>query len=1047
MPFAIPRRTNCLFALTASLLYPAYRAASSEPTVHVPDGFSIELVAAPPLVERPIVAAFDDEGRLYAAESSGSNDPVEQQLAERPHRIVRLEDADADGIYDRRTVFADRMMFPAGAMFKDGSLYVAAPPSIWKLTDRDGDGIAEDRVEWFQGKTLTGCANDLHGPYAGPDGWIYWCKGAFAEQTHQVNGREWTTRAAHIFRCRPDGSGIESVLTGGMDNPVDVTFTPEGERILSATLVTNNPRHDGLLHAIYGGVYGKNHGVLDGHARTGELMPIFELMDPASPSGLERYDADAFGGDYRDNLFAAQFNMRKVSRHVLQPEGASFRSVASDFVWSDDVDFHPTDVVVDADGSLLVIDTGGWYKLCCPTSQLWKPDVLGGIYRVRKNGAAPPANPRGQEIAWDRLSIEALWATISDPRPAVRQRASRAFVHRGDTPEAAALLAKRSGRMAELPQGSAGSDKQAAALARTWTIIQLERPESQSLVRELLAHEDASVRHAALHGVSLHRDVAATEAVVDLLLRDAPAIRRVAAEALGRLGDRSVVPHLLAASAQAEDRILQHSITYALIELADPAATREGLVSQSPATNATALMALDQMPQGSVGPAEVIPLLNSTDARLQETARWVVAQHPEWGSELAVWFRTELAKLEEQPSEESTAESALETLLLEFAADRAIQQVLAETAVDAQAAIGARRLALRVMERASLRKTAPWERPLAQVIVEAEPSLLPLAVAAAGKLSSDSSVDPQLVRVLLAVADDQRHPPELRVAALAAAVVGIPHVSPPQFALLLSELSAETPERIQRAANVISQSPLSEAQLEELAPAIEAAGPLELHELIAPFSRSTDARLGTMLLDSLRGASAVTSLRVDLLCETLAKYDPEVLERVAELETLVNVDAAAQRARIDALLPKMGHGDVRRGHAVFNSSKAACSTCHRMGNAGGTVGPELSHIGDLRTERDLLESILYPNLSFVRSYEPMLLMTVEGRVVAGVIRDETPDEYVVATGPNEEVRVPRADVEEVLPNNVSLMPTGLDKQLSVEELSDLVAFLRNAKRE
>ena len=81
---------------------------------------------------------------------------LEQQLAEKPHRIVRLEDTDGDGRYDRRTVFADRMMFPEGTMWLDGSLYMAAPPSIWKLTDADGDGVAERREEWFQGKTLTG---------------------------------------------------------------------------------------------------------------------------------------------------------------------------------------------------------------------------------------------------------------------------------------------------------------------------------------------------------------------------------------------------------------------------------------------------------------------------------------------------------------------------------------------------------------------------------------------------------------------------------------------------------------------------------------------------------------------------------------------------------------------------------------------------------------------------------------------------------------------------------------------------------------------------
>ena len=153
------------------------------PALTVPAGFEIRRVAGPPLVNRPIVADFDDDGHLYVADSSGSNDPVEKQLAEKPHRILRLEDRDGDGTFDASTVFADHMMLPEGAMWFDGSLYVAAPPSIWKLTDADGDGVADRREEWFQGKTLTHCANDLHGPYLGPDGWIYWTKGAFAEQT------------------------------------------------------------------------------------------------------------------------------------------------------------------------------------------------------------------------------------------------------------------------------------------------------------------------------------------------------------------------------------------------------------------------------------------------------------------------------------------------------------------------------------------------------------------------------------------------------------------------------------------------------------------------------------------------------------------------------------------------------------------------------------------------------------------------------------------------------------------------------------------------
>ena len=91
----------------AAPIFAADDASATLPPLKVPDGFSIELVAGPPLVERPIVAAFDDDGRLYVAESSGSNDPVEKQLAEKPHRIVRLEDTDGDGKFDQRTVFAD----------------------------------------------------------------------------------------------------------------------------------------------------------------------------------------------------------------------------------------------------------------------------------------------------------------------------------------------------------------------------------------------------------------------------------------------------------------------------------------------------------------------------------------------------------------------------------------------------------------------------------------------------------------------------------------------------------------------------------------------------------------------------------------------------------------------------------------------------------------------------------------------------------------------------------------------------------------------------
>src|SRR5437773_12321196 len=125
--------------------------------------------------------------------------------------------------------------------------------------------------------------------------------------------------------------------------------------------------------------------------------------------------------------------MHKVTRHVLVPDGATFKTRDEDFLISDNLDFHPTDVKEDADGSLLVVDTGGWYKLCCPTSQLHKPDVLGGIYRVRRRGTPRPDDPRGNKL-WERApdlktpeGLEGSFKLLGDSRPAVQRRAIEAL--------------------------------------------------------------------------------------------------------------------------------------------------------------------------------------------------------------------------------------------------------------------------------------------------------------------------------------------------------------------------------------------------------------------------------------------------------------------------------------------------------------------------------------------------------------------------------------------------------------------------------------------
>jgi len=999
------------------------------------DGFEMELVAGPPLVDRPITADFDEQGRLYVSDSSGSNDPVAKQVVDRTHRILRLEDSDGDGKYDRRTVFADRMMFPEGTLWYDGSLYVAAPPSLWKLTDTDGDGVADERTEWFQGKTLTGCANDLHGPYLGLDGWIYWCKGAFAEQTYERPGRSpFVTKAAHIFRRRPEGTLIEPVMTGGMDNPVDTIFTRGGERIFTTTFlqIPGGGRRDGLIHAIYGGVYGKVHdAVLDGHPRTGpDLMPPLTHLGAAAPSGLTRYESEAFGPGYRENLFAALFNLQKVTRHVLEPSGATFTTRDEDFLVSPDADhdFHPTDVRDDADGSLLVIDTGGWYKLCCPTSQIGKPAVLGAIYRVRRSGAPRVEDPRGLKLGWDRPTADELVKRLGDSRPAVRHRAMHLLGKLGENAVPAVKTAIRQGATAEV------------RLNAVWAATRVDHPEARAAVRPALADADETVRQAAAHSASVWRDRDAAASLLKVLENGPAPLRRAAAEALGRIGGAGVVPALLAAAGAPADRALEHSLTYALIEIADPAGTAAGLQSSNVRTRRAALIALDQMEGGKLKSGDVAPGLASTDPLVRETASWIVGRHPEWAADLVGSFRQRLA----EPGRTPADADELSRQLARFARSAPIQELLGERLRDPAASAESKQVMLRAMTGSGLREVpALWQTALISTLAGDNLALAQQAIATIRSLQTPKTSTPAFTPTLLQVASRKSTPADLRLEALAAVPGGLTEVDAELFTFLREELAPDRTVAIRSAAaDVLSRARLTAEQLTALTDSIKAAGPLEIDRLLTAFERSRDEGVGLKLVETLGQSPARGTLRVETLKPRLAKYPGPVQAKAEALYAELNADTAAQKTRLESFLSSIDGGDVKRGQAVFNSTRAACVSCHAIGYLGGKVGPDLTHVGKIRTERDLLEAILFPSASFVRSYEPLSIATNDGKVYNGLPRKDAADEIILATGPDQEVRIARDEIDEIRPGAVSVMPAGLDQQLSKKELADLIAFLK-----
>ncbi len=986
----------------------------------VPEGYEVVVAAAPPLVERPMIVDMDDAGRLYVAESSGSNAPVEEQLAEKPHSILRLEDRDGDGIYDSRTVFADKLMLPEGVLWTRDAVYVSAPPVIWKLVDADDDGVAEHREVWYDAKTLTNCANDLHGPYEGLDGWIYWTKGAFAEQTHAItDGSTLVTRAAHIFRRRPEGGPIEAVLTGGMNNPVEVAFLPTGERMLTSTFLQfpELGRRDGVIHAIYGGVYGRVHHAAERHPMTGGYLDPLTHLGPAAPVGLAAIESEALGFE-GTNLVSTLFNTHKVLRHRLSTSGATFESEDSDLLVSSDTDFHPTDAMEDADGSLLVVDTGGWYKLCCPTSQLAKADVPGAIYRVRRTGettaTTPKEDPRGPELVWDVAATE-LVGRLDDARPFVRDRAVRELGRMGAS--AVPALATVDGSVT-------------ARRNAVWALTRIDAPEARAAVREALTDKDESVRHAAAHGASVWRDAEAAPALRGLLEQSNP-LRRVAAEALGRIDDREAVDELLAATADAEDAVLAHSLTFALIEIADPEATRAGLRSASARTRRAALLALDQMRPSALEPRTVVPLLTSNDELLRETPSWIVGRRLGWGAELARPFEARLR----------AGEKAVEDQLVRFAESPEIRTVVARAAESSAPA--SRRIALRVMARALLKeRPKEWDGALARILRDATGEIAEAAVRAANTLKGSSD---ELRASLLAVSENKGVGPRTRVGAFETALSDAEAVPSFAFAFLVDSLDADRDADTRAAAaRALAGISLDDAQRLELARTLKETGPAELPRVLDAFATGGSAELGEALLASLEQSRGRPGLQPGSVETLFAAFPESLAERAKAFANSLGADRASQTERLESLLASLPKGDVRRGQAVFNAEKTACISCHAIGFQGGKVGPGLTKIGQIRERRDLLEAVLYPSASFVSSYEPLIIQTQDD-VYSGVPVEETEGWIVLATGAEERERIPRSQIEELRPGRVSVMPAGLDAELSTQELADLLAFLEGTR--
>ena len=225
--------------------------------------------------------------------------------------------------------------------------------------------------------------------------------------------------------------------------------------------------------------------------------------------------------------------------------------------------------------------------------------------------------------------------------------------------------------------------------------------------------------------------------------------------------------------------------------------------------------------------------------------------------------------------------------------------------------------------------------------------------------------------------------------------------------------------------------------------------------LLAAYSRRDDAwqaRVRELLLSRAssarsylaavnRGALPVKDVTLDQLGRFAALQAPDLAALVRKhwgvSRGATREERLAEVRRLNNDL-RTARGDPARGRQLFHDR---CAACHRLGGEGETIGPDLTYAN--RKDRDfLLVSLVDPSGTVRKEYQSYNVATKDGRVLSGLIAEQTPEAIVLRDARGQRTRVAVADVQELKESDVSLMPESLYKELSPEQLRDLFSFLQ-----
>lgn len=1015
------------------------RSASSQSAElpSVPKGFEVQLFAREPLVRNPCSMAFDARGRLFVGMGPQYRNPTPETPGD---SVVIVHDRDGDGIAESSTVFATGLNCIQSLAWRGGELWIANSPDLTVVRDLDGDDVADEYVQIFT--DLGNIEHALHGLNWGPDGRLYMSKGnskglntperyaprAFREllgladppgavdlppprkftpseyrRTFQDPADDWG-RMGGVLRCERDGSGLE-IVTRGLRNPWDITFDSGFNG-----LGTDNDQSEGdrQFMPFFGAHFGWGHSwSSDWTGRTNApTVPITGPTYPGSGTGIVFYDAPQFPPEFQHAFFWNDW-LRK-STYIYRPQWngslLSHDGAWEKFVDGTDVLYRPVDLEVGPDGALWVLGWGKEYGV------KWSADGRqvneGRIFRIAATGTPPsPQNPAKARRALTEWSFENLTKDLGSPLPVRRIDAQDELVHRGGLIRDDLLHWLKRSDLREMEQTwglwtlgrLAADDQQIDATFARWT-----KPEHALNVRlqslRILARRVQSSRERQL-----------PPAEIAAALRDRnPRVRFEAVQAVWQARGIGHVQAIQVLAASETDRGTFYCAWGTLRDLCDAETLRVMLADKRSGLRRAALLALADRGELSVESAEAL----------------VGDRDPETASVAALWMARRrgnpLVMVEPSPGTfdhevEVTLIPGIKPSQIRYTLDGSVPQI---TSRGADGPI-------------LLRETTTLK---ASLFVEGRPVGQPTEAVfrrrSESELLAQAAIRDPMGTMRFRLSKERLQPGVRVYTDREYTISGVPPA-----------LSG----------TMFLQSANDDAGLSgEAAFSFEALLPLRV--MIAHDNRIVprpqwlqqgwqETTLDILTTDSTFRVFARTFApgRVVLGGNTDDGSSSGKSNYFVLLQTALA--PPAQSTTIEQGLASLKVGRADRGRALFFAAGGvSCAGCHRVGLEGHAYGPDLSALGERGQPEALVRSILDPSAIISEGFSQQTIITHEGRVVTGILRDESDGFLTLARQDGEPIRISKSEIDERASQHVSAMPP-FGPLLAAEQVADLVAFL------